>query len=283
MGHKKAVDVASMRCDKALSSHYSVIFAEVPRSALCAGLNAKGRCSEYSLNALISLALCPTGPSVSGRMTPSGGVAGPTMEPVMMKMSVLAALLATVAVSDAAASPFNLERDGPWVRTPKDREACSAQALAWCSEAAVEKVAYTDWTIEAVAGLQAKLTANFQYSYAVEMPWRSHFEAAAAGQRWVDDCDGLTFTMIDALARAGFPTDKLYRAIVSPQGNASSVAHMVGIVEVGGLYYVVGDSDHAEPYPLRQARFKPLLLSKVSEGSRWKRAALNSPLRARAE
>ena len=49
------------------------------------------------------------------------------------------------------------------------------------------------------------------------------------------------------------------------------------------LYYVVGDSNHAEPYPLRQARFKPLLLSKVSEGSRWKRAALNAQLRARAD
>lgn len=202
----------------------------------------------------------------------------------MQKLSALAALLATFAVSEAAASPFTLESEGPWVRTAKDREACSVQAdLAWCAEAAVEKVAYTEWTLEAVSGLQAKLTANFQYSYAVELPWRSHFEEAASGRRWVDDCDGLTFTMIDALARAGYPTDKLYRAVVSPAGNASSVAHMVGIVEVGGLYYVVGDSNHAEPYPLRQARFKPLLLSKVSEGSRWKRAALNAQLRARAD
>ena len=202
----------------------------------------------------------------------------------MIKLSVLAALVASVAVTEVAASPFTLERDGPWVRTAKDREACEAQPhLAWCSDGAVEKVAYTEWTLESVAGVQAKLTTSFQYSYAVDLPWRSHFEDAAAGSRWVDDCDGLTFTVIDALARAGFPTDKLYRAVVSPEGNASYVAHMVGIVEVGGLYYVVGDSDHAAPYPLRKARFKPLLLSKVSEGARWKRAALNAQLRARAE
>ncbi len=68
-----------------------------------------------------------------------------------------------------------------------------------------------------------------------------HADDLNVAEGWVDDYDGLTFTVIGALARAGFTTDKLYRAVVSPEGNASYVARMVGIIEVEGLYYVVGD------------------------------------------
>lgn len=196
----------------------------------------------------------------------------------MIKTAALIAFaLAGSLASTAAASPFKLKDDGLWVTTAKDREACGADAgLAWCSPQTVERVSFSDWSVGRVAQLQASLTAQFQYSYATDLPWRSHFAEAAAGARWVDDCDGLTFTVLDALSRAGFPRDKMWRAVVSPQGNASYVMHMVGIVEVDGLYLVVGDSDHSAPYPLAKAKFKPQLLSKVSEGARWKRAALNA-------
>lgn len=200
----------------------------------------------------------------------------------MIKTTVLAFALGACLSSPAIADPFKLKDDGLWVTTAKDREACSAdQGLAWCSPASIERVAYTEWSTDRVAKLQAALTTSFQYSYATDLPWRSHIAAATDGARWVDDCDGLTFTVLDALAKAGFPKDKMYRAIVSPQGNASFVMHMVGIVEVDGIYLVVGDSDHSAPYPLARAKFKPQLLSKVSEGWRWKRAALNARPQAR--
>lgn len=195
----------------------------------------------------------------------------------MIKTAALAFALSAVLASPCAADPFKLKDDGQWVTTAKDREACSAdQGLAWCSPQAIERIAFSDWSADRVAQLQTALTSSFQYSYATDLPWRSHFAEATAGTRWIDDCDGLTFTVLDALARAGFPKDKMWRAVVSPQGNASYVMHMVGIVEVDGIYLVVGDSDHSEPYPLAKAKFKPQLLSKVSDGWRWKRAALNA-------
>lgn len=198
---------------------------------------------------------------------------------VALGLAVAVAALATSALAE----PFDQAPDAKLVRTVKDREACAAQAsLVWCSPDQA-RPAEAEWTIEAVAKFQAKLTANFQYSYEADLPWRSSFDKAAGGGRWADDCDGLTFTLIDGLARQGFPIDKMWRAIVSPERNASYVMHMVGVVEVGGIYYVIGDTNHDGPYPLGKADFSPRLFSKVSEGAQWKRAALNSSVHAKVQ
>ena len=203
----------------------------------------------------------------------------------MSRLTALAvATFALAAAVGAEAAPFKLQTDGPWVTTAQDRNACAAQpTLPWCSPDAVELVSQVDWTVAGVAAFQADLTAAFQYSYATDIPWRSHYDEAASGARWLDDCDGLTFTVLDGLARHGFPREKMYRAVVKPRGNASFVAHMVAIVEVEGIYLVVGDTDHSAPYPLAKASFTPVLLSKVSDGPRWRRAALNARLMARPE
>lgn len=200
----------------------------------------------------------------------------PSREWVPMKVGfVIASVMLSVA-GPAIASPFKLQPDSPRVGTAQDRQACAAQKLPWCDGGSVQRVSVGDWTIARVAAVQAPLTAKFSYSYDPLAPWRSHLSEAASGVVWADDCDGLTFTVLEALAVEGFAPDKMYRAVVRPAGSASSVSHMVGIVEVEGIYLVVGDSDHLAPYPLAKATFKPLLLSKVSEGRHWLRAALNS-------
>ncbi len=194
-----------------------------------------------------------------------------------MRLAVAISTVFLAAASAAHAAPFKLQPDSPRVVTAKDRVACGVQTqLPWCEGRVFQRVSDQTWTIEKVAALQASLTAKFLYSYDPDAPWRSHLDVAGSGAAWADDCDGLTFTVLDALAAQGFPAEKIYRAVVNPEGNASMVAHMVGIVEVEGIYLVVGDTNYSAPYPLAKARFKPVLLSQASAGKHWLRAALNA-------
>jgi len=190
-------------------------------------------------------------------------------------------VMAMAAPAAQAASPFELQADSPRVRTPKDREACEAQQLPWCRPASEFKET-SGWTLVRLAEAHAAITARFAYSYTPSGPWRSRRDQVASGLIWRGECDTLTFTVLDSLAHQGFPPTKMFRAIVSPQGNAASVMHMVGIVEVEGVYFVVGDTSRPEPYPASEATFKPRLLSNVAAGEFWLRAALNSRVSADA-
>lgn len=202
-----------------------------------------------------------------------------------VSLFLAAAILFGSAAHTALAGPVALQAGAPGVRVAQDREACSVQAdLPWCV-AGEDAAGSREWTLEEVQALQTSLTGRFSYSYDPQKPWRSSYVKAAAGKSWSDDCDGLVFTMFDAMARQGFPKSKMWRAVVTPKKSASFVRHMVGIVEVGGRYYVIGDTGRSGDddsvgaiYSLRSAEFTVDLLSQVSGGSLWRRVELNAPL-----
>lgn len=188
----------------------------------------------------------------------------------------IAGLAFTSVASAANADPFTYAAGGASVSIASDREACLAQAaLPWCGGAT--PAARGDWTVDEVRSVAAGLLGRFHYSFKYGRPWRSSVEKASQGQEsWKDDCAGVTFTTLDALARAGFPTNRMWRLIVIPdtrKRNASppGVLHMVGVVEVGGQYWVVGDTNELRPYLLSQAEFVPTMASSVADGRMWRR------------
>lgn len=193
-------------------------------------------------------------------------------------VGVACALLGGVA--DAA--PFKLQTNVSTVVTRTDREACTAQpALPWCvsdGQARSER----SWSANEVSEFQRKVVSGFSYSYRPLDGWRSSYDQATSGQRWSAECDGMTFTVLDGLAREGFPKSKMWRAIVMPTKGVGMVQHMVGIVEVDGQYLVVGDTNRDGVYQLGRAEFSPILISQVSEGSFWRRAVQGSTLVTRA-
>lgn len=196
----------------------------------------------------------------------------------MTKLQIAVAALALALSTNASAQdgPFAIQSDSPRVGVAQDRMACSKQDyLPWCGSASTAG-SQREWTTKDIQEVQAQLTAKLNYSYNPTAPWRSSLDQVTAGRAWSDDCDGLVFTMLEALDRAGFPRTKMWRAIVRPNGSASSVRHMVGIVEVEGAYLVVGDTNIAGPYPLAAADFRPDLLSRASDGKHWLRVQLNA-------
>ena len=97
--------------------------------------------------------------------------------------------------------------------------------------------------------------------------WESFADEALQGKTWVGDCDNLTFTVMDLLARNGFPTDRMFR-VIGPSSKAG-VGHMVGVVKLAdGELLIVGDSMKRAPYAL-PGRYKMTSVNQVSNGRIW--------------
>ena len=193
------------------------------------------------------------------------------------------ALGATMIAASAAqaAAPFAVQ-DGPRIVIPTDRDACKAQLarLPWCGAQRVQGQATP--SVKEVSDLQARILKNYHYSFRADAPWRSFYDVAFDNRSWKAHCGGMTFTMLEALTAAGLPTTKMWRAIVipatrDPRAKAPPVLHMVGIVELEGTLYVVGDTNDLSVYPLSQADFVPTMISPVAEGMAWRRTQPLAP------
>lgn len=190
-----------------------------------------------------------------------------------------AAMIAATAAQ--AASPFAVE-NGPRIVIPTDRDACKAQStrLPWCGEPAAQGQATP--SVKEVSDLQTRILKNYHYSFRPDAPWRSFYDVAFDNRSWKAHCGGMTFTMLEALADLGVPSTKLWRAIVipstrDPRAKTPPVLHMVGIVELEGTLYVVGDTNDLTVYPLSQANFVPTMISPVAEGIAWRRTQPVAP------
>jgi predicted transglutaminase-like cysteine proteinase len=178
--------------------------------------------------------------------------------------------------------PFEVISTGPGVSIKQDAEACSAQPnLPWCasSKATIGK---TDTTVSLaeVESIYAAVTKKFDYSYGTQKPWRSSLSNIEADKKWVDDCDGLTFTMLEALNKAGVPKSHLWRVIVTTKANKSYVLHMIGVALIEGSFYIVADTNHDEIIPLKGNAYIAKYSSQVSNGKDWRRAVPTMSLAA---
>lgn len=205
---------------------------------------------------------------------------------IVVRFPVLATAFAAASLSlfggsALAASPFAVEA-GPKVSYAQDRVACGSQAdLAWCSD--TRRADAVELSLTQARSIQDRLWKRFIYTFKADAPWRSFEAAVAADKSWKAHCGGMTFTALDAMAKAGHPVEKMWRVIVNPNtrnprdANAS-VLHMVGVVEIEGALYVVGDTNSPGIYPLSQADFVPLLVSPVAEGRFWRRTVREAPI-----
>lgn len=100
--------------------------------------------------------------------------------------------------------------------------------------------------------------------------WTSHADEVLAGKAWKDDCDGLTATVLDLLARDGYDPSLMYRAMVASPQSGGEIDHMIGICSDGTTLYVVGDT-FGPIYKIKQTQHKIIAVSRVSEGIKWVR------------
>lgn len=103
--------------------------------------------------------------------------------------------------------------------------------------------------------------------FGTEEDWRSHADAVLAGEKWGDDCDGLASTVLDLLARDNYPTELLYRAMVSSTGT-NKIDHFIGIASDKERLFVVGDT-FGPIYNIKKIEHKIIAVSRVSDGVDW--------------
>ncbi len=127
-----------------------------------------------------------------------------------------------------------------------------------------------------VAGIKTHdARARRRFTYQPDPPakdrWRSFAAMVLAGKSWKGDCDDLTSTVLDLMARAGMPHDRLMRALVISPQSTGQIDHMVGIaIDEAGVEWVVGDTfESAHPRSSSKHRF--VQVSRVSEKTVWRR------------
>lgn len=106
--------------------------------------------------------------------------------------------------------------------------------------------------------------------------WRSHADAALAGELWAGDCDDLASTVLDLVTRQGLALDRTYRLLVSSTG-APGFDHMVAAVQAeDGAFLLVGDT-FGGAYPAGRMRHLPVKYQRLDEfaagENRWRDGA----------
>jgi hypothetical protein len=93
--------------------------------------------------------------------------------------------------------------------------------------------------------------------------WLSHYDDVVADRLWSDDCDGLAETVLDLIARRGYPLSLLYRlAVFAPNGEG----HMAGAgVDDAGRVWILGDTFGTGPYRAENVRHTPKIYNRLDE------------------
>jgi hypothetical protein len=105
--------------------------------------------------------------------------------------------------------------------------------------------------------IDAQARARFTYQADLFENWRSHADAVLRGEAWADDCDGLTYTVLDLLQRAGMAATDLWRMEVSSAKNGQ-LDHLIGCARTAaGEFWIVGDT-FGPAYPAARLYHQPL-------------------------
>lgn len=185
-----------------------------------------------------------------------------------MRIAIIAAAL---ALSSPAVAATLVQSGAETFTMKRDTDQCAAQPdVSWCGGA-------THATPPDMSGMRAygvirKAEEKARRTFSLrEMPvdvWRSYAREAESGQAWSDDCSGFASTVVDLLARNGWPTSDVYRVLVATHGKGAD--HMVGaVVMPSGRIMVVGDTLRDKPYDWSEMVYDVKAVSPVSGGSLW--------------
>lgn len=183
----------------------------------------------------------------------------------------LAIILAALTLSSPAAAATLVPPNAEAFSVKRDAETCAAQPdVAWCG-------GKTSSSAPDMSGMRAygairKAEESARRTFSLrEMPvdiWRSYASEAQAGQAWADDCSGLASTVVDLLAREGWPKGDVYRVLVATHGKGAD--HMVGaVVMPSGRVMVVGDTLRDKPYEWGEMVYDVKAVSPVAGGAVW--------------
>lgn len=172
-------------------------------------------------------------------------------------------MLAAIALQSVPVTEF------PWF--VRDDWTCKHQPqVAWCNNEVGGSVEPTKLMVNKA---ERKARRTFSLSQMTlgdgpDNPWMSYAEQV--DKPWADDCTGMASTVIDMLSRQGVSKAKLYRALVSTRFRGGP-DHMVGLVEVDGKLWVVGDTLKNDPWEYDDAKYVYTFkyISRVSDGTKW--------------
>lgn len=194
----------------------------------------------------------------------------------MLKTILLTAVAAASLIACRAEAQMAFEERPVSIRN--DRWTCEHQpSVAWCAASAgVEAAGVAPTRLQVV---KAERAVRKTWVNKKDMPddnWRSYVEQVEKGEEWVDDCTGLAPTVLDLLARQGVARDKMYRALVATRAGGEA-DHMIGLIEIDGRLWVVGDALAVkdEPYEFAdsKSRYRYVYVSRVSGGTKWFKVA----------
>lgn len=131
-------------------------------------------------------------------------------------------------------------------------EMCRYQpTVLWCADYKVYRIALDPEVIKAI---DTRVRVNFSYVDDEKDSWRVFSKSVINNQPWVGDCDDLSSTALEMLARTGQPLDRMWLVLVGAQLSSKlngRLDHLVAIVEdEKGEFWVVGDT-MKPAYPLK--------------------------------
>lgn len=156
----------------------------------------------------------------------------------------------------------------------RDWSNCQEQEfLPWCEASTRRKVSSTYIRVSDDMGLIRWAEARARQTWVRPTEpegkdrWQSFADEALAGRSWAGDCDDLVFTVLDLMARRGFPASRIYRVTLST--TTPGELHMVGVVRLSdGRLIVVGDATRGSFYDY-PAGWPLVALNHASEGPFW--------------
>lgn len=159
--------------------------------------------------------------------------------------------------------------------TTKSLEQCQKQpTILWCSSYKEFHEALTEETIKSA---DKRVRSNFTYVTDVVDNWNVHSSNVMDTLPWFGDCDDLSTTALDMLARQGQPLDRMWLVLVaaSPANKLNGrLDHLIAVVEDDqGRYWVVGDTSR-ETIELKDMTYRPLVYMSTNDMV-WHEAEVN--------
>lgn len=157
---------------------------------------------------------------------------------------------------------------------PQDVVQCARQpGLPWCQAACAS--GNWEWCeglpLDVALGIEAYVRERFTFKEERADDWDSQAEEILSDKPAIGDCDTYASTVLQLLAMAGSPPDRLGRALVRDQATRGA-DHQIGLGLFAGEWWIIADSLD-KPRRLAGSGVKIVWSQKVSDGMHFAKGA----------
>jgi predicted transglutaminase-like cysteine proteinase len=154
---------------------------------------------------------------------------------------------------------------------------CERESFApWCNAANAKQITHRLTPVE-LQNISHNVFNHFVYKSDAVDSWDDYVAIVDRGQIFYGDCDDITSTTLNALERAGQPLNKMWMMLVNVESHGD-LDHIIGVIQdSNGTYWVVGDTNPTNAYPLARLTYSPRAMVRLDQRHKWM-SALEAPV-----